>query len=377
MRLRRPAVLDRVRRAPRNADFDSLQIAFLVAAIATVVVIRTQLWLTNYPQLGGGGLHIAHLLYGGVFMVIAIGILVTLLGRSPRLPAAIVGGVGFGFFIDELGKFITADNDYFFEPAAALIYLVFVGLFLLIRAFRRQRGLSPSECLSNAIDMVGEASRHDFDENDKRRALELLGGADPANPLVEPLRRLVNELPAVPARRPTPLARFADAVRGRYLRLIEWPSFRPAIGWIFAIWALLSLLGVLHLSLTIFGWELGGARDGFESDSIGHLSVLNWASIASSTVSLVLVAIGLWRLRRGSRLEAYRMFDRALLVAIFVTRVFAFVESQFGAVLGLAVDVLLWATVRYMADQERRLERAGEPGARSPAGAAAPATASG
>ncbi len=39
------------------------------------------------PELGGHGLHIAHLLWGG-------------------------------FFIDELGKFITQDNDYFFKPAA-------------------------------------------------------------------------------------------------------------------------------------------------------------------------------------------------------------------------------------------------------------------
>lgn len=70
------------------------------------------------------------------------------------------------------------------------------------------------------------------------------------------------------------------------------------------------------------------------------------------------------------------MFDRALLVAIFVTRVFAFVESQFGAVFGLALDVLLWATVRYMSEQERRLERASEPAAEPPrpVGTPAPST---
>jgi hypothetical protein len=83
---RRLAFLAFVRRSPRNADFGWLLEAFLIAAISTILVIRTQLWLTNYPQLGGGGLHIAHLLYGGIFMVIAIGLLLTLLGRGPRLP---------------------------------------------------------------------------------------------------------------------------------------------------------------------------------------------------------------------------------------------------------------------------------------------------
>ena len=51
-------------------------------------------------------------------MVLAIGILLIFLGRGARRPAALIGGVGFGFFIDELGKFITEDNDYFFKPAA-------------------------------------------------------------------------------------------------------------------------------------------------------------------------------------------------------------------------------------------------------------------
>ena len=106
-------------RLARDADLGALLETFFVVACTTVIVIRTQLWLTNYPQLGGGGLHIAHLLYGGVFMVLAIGLLLVFLSRAVRRPAAIVGGVGFGFFIDELGKFITSDNDYFFKPAAA------------------------------------------------------------------------------------------------------------------------------------------------------------------------------------------------------------------------------------------------------------------
>ena len=57
---------------------------------------------------------------------------------------------------------------------------------------------------------------------------------------------------------------------------------------------------------------------------------------------------------RGDRLDAYAWLTRALLVSIFVTRVFTFVESQFGAVFGLAIDVLLLISVQLMAAQERR-----------------------
>ena len=97
----------------RNVEIGDLQDTFLVSAVVMILVIRLQLWATNYPQLGGGKLHIAHLLWGGVFMVIALGILLSFLGASLRVPAAVIGGVGFGFFIDEVGKFISNDVNYF------------------------------------------------------------------------------------------------------------------------------------------------------------------------------------------------------------------------------------------------------------------------
>jgi hypothetical protein len=337
-----------------------LQEAFLVSAVATILVIRTQLWATNYPQLGGAGLHIAHLLYGGILMVAAIGILETLLGPSARRPAAILGGIGFGFFIDELGKFITADNNYFFQPAAALIYLIFVGLFMLSRAMQRHRGLSSMERISNALDLAGEGARRNFDRKEKDRALELLDGADPTDPMVRAVRRLIQDLDAMPVPEPPRLARWASAIRDRYFRLVERSWFRPLLGWIFALWALLSLGTIFELVLSV-GLHFGGARHGFGQDAIAHLSFINIASLASGSISAALVLLGLRRLRDGERLDAYGRFERALLVSIFVTRVFAFVESQFGAVFGLGIDLLLLVTLRYMVRQEERAVRAGRP----------------
>jgi hypothetical protein len=362
-----PRMLDFARRAPRNADFGELQETFLIAGVATILVIRTQLWATNYPQLGGHGLHIAHLLYGGVFMVVAIWILITLLGRLPRRPAAVIGGIGFGFFIDELGKFVTADNNYFFRPAAGMIYLVFIALFLLNRAMQRRRALTSSERITNALDLVAEAARRHFDEHEKRRALDLLRGVDPHDPMVEPVRHLVQGVDAIPARAPGRIARFASAVRERYFRLAARPWFQPAVGWLFALWALVSIWEVLVLVLSL-GLHVGGAQHGFGNDQFRHLSVINIASLVSSAVSAAFVVAGQWKLRAGSRLEAYRLFDRALLVAIFVTQFFSFVESQFGAVFGLGVDLVLLGLLRYVTRQEQRrlrpapdLAPAGEP----------------
>src|SRR5439155_1688255 len=119
----------------RSADAE-LADAFFVSAVATLLLIRIGLEATGYPRLGGGGLHIAHVLWGGLGMLVALGLLLLFLSPFTRLLAAIVGGAGFGAFIDELGKFVTADNDYFFQPTAALVYVFFAVMFLAVRQIR-------------------------------------------------------------------------------------------------------------------------------------------------------------------------------------------------------------------------------------------------
>ena len=120
----------------------------LVFAVATILAVRAFLALTGYPQLGGGGLHIAHMLWGGLGMLISIAILLSFWNPTMRQFAASIGGIGFGFFIDELGKFITSDNDYFFQPTIALIYIIFIILFLAVRAIH-SKPLTEKEISAN------------------------------------------------------------------------------------------------------------------------------------------------------------------------------------------------------------------------------------
>jgi hypothetical protein len=345
----------RLRRA-RNADFGALQETFLVCAASTILIIRTELWLTNYPQLGGHGLHIAHLLWGGLLMLVAIGILVTFLGRAPRRTAAIVGGVGFGFFIDELGKFVTSDNNYFFKPAAAMIYATFIGLFLANRAMRRRRGLSAAERTSNVVELLGEAARGGFSEQDRRRALTLLDGADFDDRLVGGLRDLVTRLDARPVRRPGPGMRVARGLGERFAVAASRRWFGSAVTWTFAGWAVLSILTAGELVLDVIpGLELKGDElAGHESDALGALTAVNVAHLAATLTSAGLVAVGVVRVLGGARLNGYRAFELALFVSILVSQLFAFVESQFAAVLGLSFDILLLLAVRAMLEHERR-----------------------
>jgi hypothetical protein len=345
-----------LRRASRNADLGLLHETFFICAITTILCIRTDLWLTNYPQLGGHGLHIAHLLYGGALMLVALAFLLTLLGRRVRWVAAIVGGVGFGFFIDELGKFITSDNNYFFKPAAGIIYLVFILLFLASRAYQRRRGLNEAERVRNAFELIAEASIGPWQAGSRSRALTLLGEVEANNPLRAPLLALADGIDATPDPRPPFWSRWGEAIARRYEAATSKRWFGPLVIAVFVIWATVSLIAVFALVLPV-GFEEGAARGGYHSDEFAHLSFVNWASLVSSAVSGIFVFIGLSHLRHD-RARAYVWLTRALLVSILITRVFSFVESQFGAVFGLGIDLLLLISVQAMARREAKRDEA-------------------
>ena len=92
----------------------------LISFAFSVGGTRLFLEVLGYPQLGGGQLHIAHVLWGGLFLFVASLLPLILINRWGLRLSALLAGFGIGLFIDEVGKFITQTNDYFY-PAAAPI----------------------------------------------------------------------------------------------------------------------------------------------------------------------------------------------------------------------------------------------------------------
>jgi hypothetical protein len=327
----------------RNARAGELLELFLVSAVTSLLTVRFFLHLTGYPSVGGARFHIAHMLYGGLLMVAALVLLMAFIGSRVQRLASVIGGLGFGLFIDELGKFITRDNNYFFQPTIALIYIVFMLLFVLFRLLSRTRRLSPNEYLLNAITLIEEVALDDLDRNERQRALRYLAKADPKDPLVAPLRQALLKTPPV-NQHPGWLQRWRRAVERTYERLIATRFGVTVIDAVFigkaAVFLVAIGLDVAHLASHQFG------------TNVGHAALLQ---LASSLLSAGLVVIGATQIRR-SRLVAYDYFTKSLLIDIFVTQFFAFYRYQFAALPGFALNLMLYVTIRILRHQESHLQ---------------------
>jgi hypothetical protein len=278
-------------------------------------------------------------------MAVAIWISVIYLNRRSRGVTAVIGGVGFGFFIDELGKFITSDNDYFFKPAAGIIYLIFILMFLLIRELSRRQRLDQRTALANALAFLPSTVIGDFQQADRKVVGELLDRADPEDPLVAQSRTWFEQASTAPVRPPSRLSVLLARMHERITEISRRPWFRKTVIWVIVIWAFLSLAGTVTIEVNV-----GDVHDGTKSGEDSSLSsVLRGLSILTSTV---LVGVGVVRMWRGQHQRAYRAFALALLVSIFITRFFSFLDVQFAAVFGLFVDLLLLAAVAELSEND-------------------------
>jgi hypothetical protein len=132
-------------RPTRVRDRAEWYLLLMIVSFAIAVVgIRWFLDATGYPQVGGGELHIAHMLWGGLLLVLAVTLVLIADADWAYALAAVGAGAGTGLFIDEVGKFITASNDYFYPLAAPLIYGVLLVLVLVFVVVRRRPGAEPA-----------------------------------------------------------------------------------------------------------------------------------------------------------------------------------------------------------------------------------------
>ena len=137
----------KIRTAVRREQAERYLLISLIAFGVTVIGVRVFLQLTGFPQLGNSVLHIAHALWGGLLLFTAALMPLLFLNKWVIEASALLSGIGTGLFIDEVGKFITQTNDYFFPPALPLIYGFFLLTVLIYLYFRRSYANDPRRAL--------------------------------------------------------------------------------------------------------------------------------------------------------------------------------------------------------------------------------------
>jgi len=320
---------------PRDPAAYRHVVAFLVAAVATVLVTRALLAASGYPQVGGTTLHLSHVLWGGLLMAVAFVLLLSFLGPVVRPVAAIVGGVGFGLFVDEIGKFVTADYDYFYAPTAALVYLVVVVLALVAHAVDGRRP-HPVESLAAAVDQAVAGVAGGFSPRAREHAHSLASAADgtagsaETEALLDAVANDHAELPDVTTAVADGLSRVVHAVvRERWVPLAAAVVLLATSAW--SVWRGLAAPG----------------------DAPGWIAV---ALVVSALVSAGLCVVGLVVATQDQ--AAGLVWCRVgALVSLLVTQVCLFRVQQWAAVGALGLDLLVLALLSAEIDARRRADR--------------------
>ncbi len=162
----------RLNRKPvKRENAEQYVLLTFISFAGTILLTRLFLELTGYPQIGNSELHIAHVLWGGLFLFIGVIIALIYANRWAMDLLAVFGGIGFGLFMDEVGKFLTQSNDYFFRPAAPIVYILFIGTAVVYLRVRKSKTMTARDELYRALQNITELLDNDLDEEEKQ-ALE-------------------------------------------------------------------------------------------------------------------------------------------------------------------------------------------------------------
>lgn len=161
------AVASPIRHLIRRDQAEDYILILMLSFAFSVSGTRLFLHITNYPKIGGGELHFAHVLWGGLFLFASCLLPLIFSNRMVLKLSATGSGIGIGLFIDEVGKFITSTNDYFYPPAAPVIYGFFLLVVLIYIRIRRPIAHDARSSLYQIFDEMQEVLDNDLSPSEK------------------------------------------------------------------------------------------------------------------------------------------------------------------------------------------------------------------
>lgn len=307
---------------------------FLISAVSALLGIRAYLSLTGFPQLGGEDLHIAHMLWGGLLMLIAIIAFMSFINSHGKVVASVIGGMGFGTFIDELGKFITTDNNYFYKPTIAIIYIIFILIFLIMKWLSSISQYSPKTYLANAVEGLRELVIFDLDSNEKEKALRYLRKSDQEDDVVKALNKIMS-LEEVEKANTSLYVRVKKKMFKWYTNALNVKFVSKGLVLFFVVASTAGL--VSSITYIVISGDLSFARVGL---------------LASSIVVVAMVFGGVRDHMKGNLVNSYMNLQRASLFAIFISQFFLFLLNEFDAIISLIGYISVYLVLKFAIEAE-------------------------
>lgn len=331
----------------------------LLSFAFSVSATRLFLQLTGYPQIGSGNLHIAHVLWGGLLLFIASVLPLIFANNWALTLSAIISGLGIGLFIDEVGKFITANNDYFYASAAPIIYAFFlltVLIFVQVRSWKRPSTRGEMYAILNDLNEVLD---QDLSQDEKDSLLTRLAPIAQQKEDAELSRLsvvLIEFLASKETRVVEHVPSFFEKIQQAWFRFeATWltrPRLRTIILLLLALWgawAIFYPIGFLLSSKSPM--ELQEFIQSFLSDRlIRNASGFNWVEarvfMEGTTGLIALVACGFVIARKEKLGMELAYLD--MLVILTVVNLVIFYFDQFSTILfAVGQFVLLMLIIRY------------------------------
>ncbi len=356
----------RVRKAVEREGADHYVRLILLSFAITVSVTRFYLKLTGYPQLGNGTLHIAHLLWGGLALFISTILMAVYANRWVYTWGSILAGAGVGLFIDEVGKFITKTNDYFYPPAAPIVYTLFLLVVLLYLEIRRSPDRDARSELYRAFDTLQEVLDRDLDTTE-RAALDTRLHyivAQNENPdltrLAEELLHFVeSESVSVVPHVPNWTDRLAErwsAFENRWLTQARLKTILAGGLGVMGIWAMLEFILLFPPISNSLPFQTPLASL-ISSGRLNGTTSLHWflGETALKAACGLTMLIGACLLMAGRDKPGIRIGYLGLLLSITIVNLMEFYFDQFSTILPAAIQfglllILLYYRRRYDSD---------------------------
>ena len=316
-------------------DSTDLFLNLLVWAVVTILATRFYFTLTHNPQIAFGQWHLAHVLFGGLLMFISIFLMINFYGTGIKKISSITGGIGWGWFIDEIGKYVTKDNNYWFQPAIIIIYISFIILFLTYRYFKKNQ---PQKDIRNIIikDFNKIVDSHAFLDSNNPELFTLS----------KSLKKIIKHYQLKASKSKNSDFYINNFLNFTYSKIFSHRLFVFILG-VYSLY--FSLDKIIDFTRIIFSPQKMLIIESFYH----HYNFLSRTDtymigfkIFFDLISALLILVGWYFYLIKKKRRGFTFFSYGLLVNIFLSSIFRFYFEQFSATFNLIFSIIVLTWIR-------------------------------